>query len=364
MNKYADCAHLEAVPHRVLHIQARSSSDNETGSRRSRFSADVNAMNDTAAMVFALCDGRRNIREIISLISDAYPELGGRIEADVLTALALQSCCGMIDITPRPLRIYYDVSQSGLGNRLRGLVSCLTLADILGIRLSMRWAPDDACDTWFHELFEVPPGIDYLGETTPTPHADASILYVTERLPPSVFYDKYRIYMPGIDYGSFRSNVVKHTRALLPVRDLTDKIAAFKGRIALDRSFVGLHIRRTDHPNASAMTDQLVNAVIEYEKLKAGTTRFFLATDNRHTQARFLRHPSVVSYPVRWRDEPLPEWGGPVSRLRRRHCPATDALIDLYLLAECRKIYAPGTSFSYYAGLLGGIKVTSPNALF
>ena len=44
-------------------------------------------LNETAALVFRLCDGKRTIGEIATLLTEAYPETADVIEADVETVL-------------------------------------------------------------------------------------------------------------------------------------------------------------------------------------------------------------------------------------------------------------------------------------
>ena len=44
-------------------------------------------LNDTAALVWDLCDGRRTIREIVDLLRAAYPESAGALASDVEQAV-------------------------------------------------------------------------------------------------------------------------------------------------------------------------------------------------------------------------------------------------------------------------------------
>ena len=40
-------------------------------------------LNPTASMIWTLCDGRRAVREIVELLTEAFPEDGAAIENDV-----------------------------------------------------------------------------------------------------------------------------------------------------------------------------------------------------------------------------------------------------------------------------------------
>jgi len=44
-------------------------------------------LNETAAAVWQLCDGRRTVREVIDTLADAYPEMRDAVVADVNEAI-------------------------------------------------------------------------------------------------------------------------------------------------------------------------------------------------------------------------------------------------------------------------------------
>lgn len=43
--------------------------------------------NQTAGLVWRLCDGERTVGEIVALLAEAYPEAGDALPADVVGAL-------------------------------------------------------------------------------------------------------------------------------------------------------------------------------------------------------------------------------------------------------------------------------------
>jgi hypothetical protein len=43
--------------------------------------------NETAALIWQLCDGQRSVQEIVALLSDAYPQAAESIATDVQVAL-------------------------------------------------------------------------------------------------------------------------------------------------------------------------------------------------------------------------------------------------------------------------------------
>lgn len=53
-------------------------------------------MNETASIIWRLCDGERTVSEIIGLIKESYPEAGDGIEDDIETTLKMFSDQGAI----------------------------------------------------------------------------------------------------------------------------------------------------------------------------------------------------------------------------------------------------------------------------
>jgi hypothetical protein len=53
-------------------------------------------MNNTAALVWQLCDGSREVAEIIDLLSESFPESHEGIRADVVKALESFSAQGAL----------------------------------------------------------------------------------------------------------------------------------------------------------------------------------------------------------------------------------------------------------------------------
>lgn len=59
-------------------------------------------LNQSAAAVWKLCDGKRSGREIARLLADAYPEAGNIVAADVRDALESLTREGALRITDHP----------------------------------------------------------------------------------------------------------------------------------------------------------------------------------------------------------------------------------------------------------------------
>jgi len=54
-------------------------------------------LNETAALIWRLCDGRRSIEDIRSILHEAYLEDSDRINRDLKSALERFSKCGAIE---------------------------------------------------------------------------------------------------------------------------------------------------------------------------------------------------------------------------------------------------------------------------
>jgi hypothetical protein len=127
-----------------------------------------------------------------------------------------------------------------------------------------------------------------------------------------------------------------------PVKNLAGKIENLMNRFG--NTPVGLHIRRTDHAEAiEQSTDEMFEQVMREELQQHAGTQFFLATDSPQSETHFQRL-----------------FGSAVHRAEAktfgRNTPAAieDAVVDLYLLSRCSKIYASfQSSFSETAAVIG-----------
>jgi pyrroloquinoline quinone biosynthesis protein D len=54
-------------------------------------------LNDTAALIWQLCDGQRQVDAIVAVLEDAYPEAATEVREDVLAALGQLQRDGVIE---------------------------------------------------------------------------------------------------------------------------------------------------------------------------------------------------------------------------------------------------------------------------
>jgi hypothetical protein len=168
-----------------------------------------------------------------------------------------------------------------------------------------------------------------------------------DELDPLIPYLKHA---EGAPAGATRSRLLREllteTLTLHPaIREMVDQ---FK-REHFGERVVGVHIRYSDHRTALWTTLKAVRQLLGRDPAR----RIFLCTDNMQIKRLFERkYQQVVSNPHWYAPRP----GDPLHCAAERPDPITsgiEALIDLYLLAECDDmILDTSSSFAYLATLL------------
>lgn len=265
------------------------------------------------------------------------------------------------------------VPSGGLANRMRAVASAYSLCLAVGSRLRVVWFRDWALNATFSDIFEPPgcPGVELCEATW----AD---LLVNDRprrrnlwlpaLPQRLLYcrrigerEVTPLKLRGFDFeawargrrcwmscyqefGSCPDEVYR--RLFRPVDDVMRRVSAnverFGGRT------IGMHIRRTDHGEATALSP--TRLFIEAGRREAEAHHdltIFLATDDEGVK-RELRDAfggRVVTA------------AGPASRGSADGIRG--GLADMYTLARTARIYASaGSSFSPMAARIGGVPLT------
>lgn len=115
----------------------------------------------------------------------------------------------------------------------------------------------------------------------------------------------------------------------------------------MEDSFIGLHIRKTDHKIAQAVsTDKKFKSIIDSELKANPKSKFFLSTDDPMTKQELVNTygNKIVTAPVRSYD-------------RGNQTAIFDAVVDLYCLSKAFKIYGSHqSSFSQTAADIAGKK--------
>lgn len=238
------------------------------------------------------------------------------------------------------------------------MASALALGTAVERDIWLLWRRDATLNCAFEELFERPAGVSRVlslkGRAT-IRIADILTSLVCDRLWDE--HDVLKCVTEGFDFtrvGRCRRPLVRTSvRFFNPPR-----FSAFRPVPALQSTIdrylqyldgaIGVHLRRTDNARASeGSPTELFVAAMEQELELNPAARFFLATDAPEEEAllqqrfgdRLIVHPKQS----RRRDDPL---------------AIQDAVVDLYCLAACRRIYGSyWSSFSETAQQLGSAKL-------
>ena len=140
------------------------------------------------------------------------------------------------------------------------------------------------------------------------------------------------------------------SRDMKLVPEIRMKVDEFKAR-HWKAPMIGLHIRCTDLKTDLGAYRKALDRLLT----QVPDATLFLATDNAQVMEDYIaRYPRVVSTP-KW----LP--AGVHSLHQNAACPdrfanGVEALLDMYLLAECDYLIYPGSStFSWIAGIMAGL---------
>lgn len=132
---------------------------------------------------------------------------------------------------------------------------------------------------------------------------------------------------------------------LKPTNEIQNKIDNITKEFS--RNTVGLHVRRTDHKVSKSMsTNDKFKYVVDKEIQQNENVKFYLSTDDPNFKDEFLNSYSsrIITNSVESYD-------------RNNSMAIKDAVIDLFCLAKCQKIYGSHqSSFSQTAADLGNMK--------
>lgn len=246
----------------------------------------------------------------------------------------------------------------GLCNRMRVIVGAVSLAQKLNRELMIIWTCDATLNAKFSDLFE---SIPYQVVECPLNSIRYKMLYH--------WYKNVRHYTilddrwisanaRGIEYNTWRELVEGKNLYLQTNLDILfdGDYSIFKAKMSVieelnnvscDENTVGLHIRRTDNANAIKYSPtELFFSKVEEEIHTHPETKFYLATDDPQEEKQFIERfgQRIIIYQKHSLD-------------RNNPVAIKDALIDLYNLSHCRKIYGSyWSSFSDTAALWAGIK--------
>jgi hypothetical protein len=248
-------------------------------------------------------------------------------------------------------RIVCDAYKAGgLCNRLRVLASCLCLGYFWQIPVYMRWVPENTCKCFFEDIYQpVCETVEadtinrWLAEET------SQTLYVTKMtLGAAWLYVQYlKTDVSRLAYDQKYLEIIRNIKLQPSLKTAIDHFMESNWHYPI----IGVHVRRTDHNKSQYISsDERFLTTIEREA-NEGAPKFFLATDNGETQAKFKKRfgDRIITYSQEFYSQNL------------RQTSMQTAAIDLYLLANTQKIIGSyDSSFSEYAADLGNIPLEFP----
>ena len=222
---------------------------------------------------------------------------------------------------------------AGFANRLRALVSGICYAEDLNSSIEIQWSLHPTCWSYLHECIDLSSLPSYVSVSI------GSILYE-----PKMIYTSEDLETKPLKMKSYAHFYVKDPeRFNYHLRKI-----CFKTDCLTNKSYVGVHIRRTDH------TKCIENSPLEYfidmmnkEKF---STKFYLATDCLETKNKLKEMFKDRIYT------------SDVLLKRTSKEGVKGALQDFVSLSKCSKIIGTKySSFSEMAALYGGIELVVKN---
>ena len=249
--------------------------------------------------------------------------------------------------------VFYHSFMSGLANRMRAWVTTSAFAEYLKVPYIMKWRPDDACgQVKFEDLFEIPDNMQY--ESGRRYQPDENTLWVKANYPNNKFHERFIGGNFELSVSEFQEYVNNQIRHIKPIAEIQNRIDKYTKELDIENT-IGLHIRRTDLKEQDKSPDSWFDQNIKKELEKNSNAKFFLATDNKWTEEKFMMkyEDAIVAIDRDFRDDID---GGEIypGGHRHRHSPTEQGLIDMLLLGKTQKVYGcHGSSFGRFGAWFG-----------
>lgn len=246
----------------------------------------------------------------------------------------------------------------GLCNRMRVIVGAASLAKKLGKRMVIVWTQDQSLNARFDELFEPIP-YEVIETNLTSLSQRLRWKYLTHLRRCTVLDDTWiHENARGKDFSHWKDKVENNNILINSNLDILfdGDYSIFKAKesllnefnnVIIDKGVIGIHIRRTDNMNAVKFSPTKLFLEKMNEEISLNPTiRFYLATDDPKEENIFLKEygERIIIYQKHSLD-------------RNNPIAIKDAVVDLYNLSRCRKIYGSYySSFSDTAALWMGIE--------
>ena len=227
----------------------------------------------------------------------------------------------------------------GLCNRLKCVVNALEVAEKLGSKLSIDWQPSYSCGIEYGDLFDYGPSHANL---------DDSIQVSTWKLPYNCDFKFNNI------KTDVRNKILKYIHKVKTrirynyIKEAEDYIEAWSEFVSF-KDIVGLHIRRNEfilsHDKKQSTDTQFFDKIDAIIK-KNPDTKFYLATDSKHTEDIFKK---------RYKDKIYTFYKTCLDRSKPQ--AIKEAMIELLILSKFKTLIVSGLStYSEMAWWFGDCK--------
>ncbi len=247
----------------------------------------------------------------------------------------------------------------GLCNRMRTVAGAASLAKKLGKELVIIWTRDASLNAYFRDLFSCPTGWRVIECSLSSLKYKFLYHLFKDGLHYKILADKW-IYKNarGKEYETWRHLVENQNLYLLASVDILydgdyrsfvvkEGLLNSLNTICCNKNTIGIHIRRTDNSMSVKCSPTSLFLERAHRELEENPNVFFyLATDDPAEEKKFVKEFSdrILLYHKHSLD-------------RNNPLAVKDALIDLYNLSCCKKIFASYfSSFSDVAALWGGVE--------
>ena len=248
----------------------------------------------------------------------------------------------------------FIIPQAGLCNRMRVINGGIDLAHKLNATPILIWCNDKNLNSSFSNLFQNLDIMTY--ETEINSILFKFLLFYAKRIKNSIeFDDDYIVkHFRGNNTHSFeefkgKNIIINSCQSVTLSEDfgmfkISNEIA--QNILNFGKDTIGIHIRRTDNKKSVLFSPtELFVERIDQEITENKNVKFYLATDDLNEE-RFMKQrygDRIICYPKTSLDRNNPQ-------------AIKEALIDLYHLSKCSKIFASYySSFSDVAAMWGNI---------
>lgn len=277
-------------------------------------------------------------------------------------------------IQTRKIKILCD---GGLGNRIAGLLGGLITADRLNLIPQISWPCNNWCGARFDDLFDTENitfdslGIHDLMQSdsndifmlhenqtgvvlkTQLSHGRHSELMAQTRTADVVFYTA------RVPEHISQQEILNKLKHIQPRHKLRTRIEKFCGQQRINKDTIGLHLRKTDQMHLDE------DWWYDYVQHKGANKRYFICSDDRDTEQRFLALSNVIAYPKThyveklvdgpWRQSRVQDRDGRVfpNNIDRPRESVIQAWMDMLILSRTTILHTVKSSFSQTAIWIG-----------